>query len=308
MLNVLYNTNVIVPSQELAPVVRIAPFTNKDLYKRRATDEELENCNVYLKNRFGNYAILPKARTCIAECLQFYGFGKGDVVTILTSSGKPYISGCVTKTIEQFCEWSREITPKTKLIFVNHEFGYPFKQWNIIKDLNIPIIEDCAYAFGTEDSEIGKYSDFVIYSLPKFFPMQLGAILSINTNAVICEDSVIKDYVLNVLSQEVSNIQYIKERRIKNYNYLTKKLSSLGIKPYFYRDEDVIPGTFLFSWGNIDYPALRSFMESNGIECSVFYGTDAFFIPLNQNLRTADLNYMIDLLTFYSNMIKNDIC
>lgn len=299
MLNVLYNTNVIVPSQELAPVVRIAPFTNKDLYKRRATDEELENCILYLKKRFGNYAILPKARSCIAECLQFYDLGKEDVVTILTSSGNPYISGCVTKTIEQFCKWSREITHRTKLIFVNHEFGYPFKRWNIIKNLNIPIIEDCAYAFGTEDSEIGKYSDFVIYSLPKFFPMQLGAILSINTNAVICEDSVIKDYVLNVLSQEVSNIQYIKERRIKNYNYLTKKLSSLGIKPYFYRDEDVVPGTFLFTWGNLDYPALRSFMESNGIECSVFYGTDAFFIPLNHKLRTADLNYMIDLLQYF---------
>jgi dTDP-4-amino-4,6-dideoxygalactose transaminase len=38
-------------------------------------------------------------------------------------------------------------------------------------DLNIPIIEDLAMSlFSTNDSSrIGKYGDFTIYSLPKFF-------------------------------------------------------------------------------------------------------------------------------------------
>jgi dTDP-4-amino-4,6-dideoxygalactose transaminase len=42
-------------------------------------------------------------------------------------------------------------------------------------DLNIPIIEDLAMSlFSTNDSSrIGKYGDFTIYSLPKFFLFSL---------------------------------------------------------------------------------------------------------------------------------------
>lgn len=305
MQNILYNENVIGPSEELTPIIRIAPFSNKYLYRQKSSKEEIKVCEEYLKSRFGRYVILPKARTCIAECLKYYQVEKDDVVTILTTSGSFYISSCVTKTIEQYCLWSREITSKTKLIFVNHEFGYPFKQWDLIKDLGIPIIEDCAYAFGTEDPEIGKYSDFVIYSLPKFFPMQLGAILKTTVSVDMIEQPNIKDYVINILAQEICNIQEIKVKRIRNYNYLTEKLAALGIKPFFLKNEHIIPGTYVFTWGTgFNYPNLRKFMELNGVECSVFYGSDAFFIPMNHNLELIDLNYMVDLLKYYSNHIE----
>lgn len=305
MQNILFRANVIEPSEELTPVIRIAPYSNKYLYRRKADNNEIIKCKEYLEDRFDNYIILPKARVCISECLKYYKLKQDDVVTILTSSGKPYISGCVTKEIEQYCLWTREITSRTKLILVNHEFGYPFKSWNLIKDLNIPIIEDCAYAFGTEDTEMGKYGDFVIYSLPKFFPMQLGAILKSNKIVNIQEDSDIHSYVINSLAQEVPYIEEIKNKRIQNYNYLTQNLSQLGITPFFERENGVIPGTYIFTWGTeVCYPALRKYMEANGVECSVFYGADAFFIPMNHNLEIAELDYMIDLLMFYSNNIK----
>lgn len=302
MLNILYKGNIICPSEELAPIIRIAPFSNRNLYAKNSSEEEITACLGYLKEKFGNYVILPKARTCISECLKYYKVEKDDVVTILTTSGNFYISSCVTKTIEQYCLWSREITSKTKIIFVNHEFGYPFEQWDLIKELGIPIIEDCAYALGTNDAKIGVYGDFVIYSLPKFFPMQFGSILKMNVSADILGQSEVNDYVINVLAKELPNIQKIREKRINNYNYLTNKLSKLGIRPFFNRKKDVIPGTFLFTWGdNVDYVSLRKFMESNGVECSVLYGNNAFFIPMHHNLLIKELDYMIDLLTFYAN-------
>ena len=120
MLNILYKGNIICPSEELAPIIRIAPFSNRNLYAKNSSEEEITACLGYLKEKFGNYVILPKARTCISECLKYYKVEKDDVVTILTTSGNFYISSCVTKTIEQYCLWSREITSKTKIIFVNH--------------------------------------------------------------------------------------------------------------------------------------------------------------------------------------------
>lgn len=305
MRNIIYNQNIIEPSEELVPVIRIAPFSNKYLYRKTATVKKIEECESYLQKRFGQYFILPKVRNCIEECIKYYNLSSEAVITILTSSGNPYVSSCITRSIEKFCKWSREVVPETKVIFVNHEFGYPFKNWNSIKNLGIPIIEDCAYAYGTEDVEIGKYGDFVLYSLPKFFPIQMGAIMKTNVPYYFVEDTKVREYVLNSLSQEYGNEEFIKKRRISNFNYLAKKLNTIGIQPFFGRDEGVVPGTFIFTWNKeIDYPSLRKYMEANGIECSVFYGRNAFFLPINHNLRKKELDYMIDLLKYYAGNLK----
>lgn len=301
MRNIIYNQNIIEPSEELVPVIRIAPFSNKYLYRKGASAKKIDECKTYLHNRFGRYVILPKVRSCIEECIKYYNLSSEDVITILTSSGNRYVSSCVTRPMERYCKWSRVIVPETKVLFIIHEFGYPYKDWNRIENLGIPIIEDCAYAYGTEDSEIGKHGDFILYSLPKFFPMQMGAIMKTNVPCNIVEDEKIREYVLNSLSQEYRNEEFIKKRRISNFNYLTKRLSSIGIHPFFKRTEGVVPGTYIFTWDNeVDYPSLRKFMESNGIECSVFYGRNAFFIPMNHNLTRKDLDYMVDLLNFYA--------
>ena len=56
---------------------------------------------------------------------------------------------------------------------------------------------------------------------------------------------------------------------------------------------------------DIDYPTLKELMQRNGVESSVFYGKNAFFVPVHQNLTKEDLDYMIKLLNYYSeNEIK----
>jgi dTDP-4-amino-4,6-dideoxygalactose transaminase len=144
-------------------------------------NNEIDN---YFKERFKNqnFTYTLTGRLAIQKSLQHYNLQPNDVVTILTTSNNFYISGCVTAEIEKFCKWNREISDKTKLIFVNHEFGVPYENLEELKKYKLPIIEDCAHSFFSEDdkSEIGKVGDFAIYSFPKIFPIQIGGLLVSN--------------------------------------------------------------------------------------------------------------------------------
>lgn len=306
MRNIVFKHHIIEPSEELTPVIRIAPFSSDYLKDRQPTEVEICRCKTYLNQRFSNFRLLSKGRSCLRESLSYYHLGKEDVVTILTTSGNFYISGCVTKTIEEQCRWSREVTVDTKVIFVNHEFGYPFKEWKQVEALHLPIIEDCAHSFFTEDGEIGCHGDFVIYSLPKAFPLQMGGVLKTRKNISSEENKEVVDYVVNGMALEIPHIEEIAALRLENYRYLCKELQPLGISPFFEYKNGIVPGVFLFSWtADIDYPHLKEFMQRNGVESSVFYGQHAFFIPVHHRLDKAELDYMCDLLRFYSiNMLK----
>lgn len=304
MKNIIFKNYIFDTSIELKPSIRISPF-----------NEEYLNCPInnpldgecYLKNRFCNYRLTIKGRSAIELALSYYQLKKDDTVTILTSSNNFYISSCVTNTIEKYCSWSRKISDKTKVIFVNHEFGYPYPNLQSLKEYNIPIIEDCAHCFMSDDELglVGKTGDFAIYSLPKFFPMQMGGILSINNNSIHIPDTIEenhKDYILRNISCNLSTLENICERRLTNYHYLKEQLKTIGIQPYFEEKRRTIPNVFLFKWhSNINYALLKEFMQSNGVECSVFYGQNAFFVPVHQNLKKSHLDYIISLLKYYYN-------
>lgn len=301
MRNIVFNHHIIEPSDELTPVIRIAPFSSDCLNNKQPTMEEINRCKTYLSQRFSRFYLLPKGRSCLRESLNYYHLDKRDVVTILTTSGNYYISGCVTKTIEEQCCWSREITADTKVVLVNHEFGYPFKEWDQVERLHLPIIEDCAHSFFTEDGIIGRHGDFVIYSLPKAFPLQMGSVLKTKKNIPLEGDKEVVNYIINNLASEIPYIKDIIAQRLDNFRYLSIKLSPLGIRPFFEHKEGTVPGVFLFRWSNvIDYSQLKEFMQKNGVESSVFYGQHAFFIPIHHRLKREELDYMCDLLRFYS--------
>lgn len=301
MQNILFKANVIDPAEELAPSIRITPFSSRHLYREKASDSQINACQKYLKRKIGTFSIQSKARICIEKILDYYNLQPDDVVTVLTTSGNFYISSCVTKAIENFCSWSRVVTPQSKLLLINHEFGYPYQEWDYALSFKLPIIEDCAYTFLTTDENIGKYSDFVIYSLPKAFPMQMGAILKTNVDCIFTEDDEIKTYVLNVLSQEIVNIPMIVSKRFSNTKYYLDRLTHLGINLFFGSIEiNIVPGTFLFTWSEeIDYHALKHFMQYNGVECSCFYGKPAFFLPVHQNLTDKEMSYICDLIEYF---------
>lgn len=295
MKNVLFRNSLIGPAPELVPHIAISPF----ILQNEGFDTRVEDIKApHVPNRCTSIHIKCREALYIALCdlhLQ-----KDDIVTILTTSGNFYVSGCVTKTIETLCRWNREITKETKAILIIHEFGYAYQGMEELKKYELPIIEDCAHSYFTTDAHIGEVGDYVIYSLPKAFNMQMGAIMYSKHEI---DDTVSKDYKEYIL-QKLFEGENMKDEQIakrkNNYNYLCNSLSPIGIVPFFEMNKMTVPGVFLFRWlDDIDYHDLKEFMQQSGVESSVFYGQKAFFIPVHQNLRKAELDYMISLLTYY---------
>ena len=117
---------VINPDPYLLPSYRISPFSTQDVaFNNNLPDNDL--IDDYFNERFEGHKFYYtfNGRAALSLALSYYSLAKEDVVTIFTTSGNYYISKCVTDTISHFCGWSREIQDRTRLILVNHEFGYP---------------------------------------------------------------------------------------------------------------------------------------------------------------------------------------
>lgn len=302
--NDLYEGYVVNPTWELTPQIFISPFSASEMScMDKSSVNNMAVGEKYLNERFVNYKFSLKGRFAIQEVLEHYSLDSEDVVTILTTSGNKYISSCVTNAIEKICKWSRVIEPRTKLLFVNHEFGYLFPKMKEIADLGIPIVEDCAHSFFSlgNCAEVGKYSDFVIYSLPKAFPMQLGAVITSKKYSLNHESgSELGKYILKNISEFAPFVDMCIEKRLRVYDFYEKELRSLGITPFFKLEEGIVPGVFLFKWNeNIDYPMLKDFMQGNGVESSVFYGKSAFYVPCHQNLDNNQCEYIVSLLKYF---------
>jgi dTDP-4-amino-4,6-dideoxygalactose transaminase len=170
-------------------------------------------------------------------------------------------------------------------------------------ELGIPIIEDCCTAFFSQDknSRIGMYGDFSIYSFPKFFPIQIGGLI-VSKKAIETKKSKIahstKQYVLNVLSYYLKNKKEILQSREQIYNYTKNLFETYGFEARIKESINEVPSVFLFrnngKISNLD--ALKLFLTRHGIQCSVFYGEDSFYIPSNQKLEFTDVDYFLFLV------------
>lgn len=294
---------IINPTSEVKPRITISPFGFQITNDAQSSSSKM--AEKYLDNRFNMYHIEVKARYAIPNILKSLKLNSDDIVTIITTSGNYYISSCVTNAIETVCKWNREIVPNTKAIFVNHEFGYPFENIENLATYKLPIIEDCVHSF-MHNEQIGKVGDFVIYSLSKNYPMQIGAVVKQN-NTTLKYDSDItdieKNFVLKNFSKYIPQLFKIEEQKKKNLLYLQHSLEPDGITPFFRMPQSVVPNVFLFNMNkSVNLQELKEFMWNNGVESSVFYGKDAFFIPCNYTLSKYELDYMVTLIRYY---IKN---
>ena len=302
---------VINPDPYSLPCYRIGPFQTRDL----SVNHCLPDSNLiddYLKERFGlqDYHYTENGRRAINIALSHYDLKIDDVVTILTTSGNFYISGCVTREIEKFCKWSRELLPETKVIFVNHEFGYPYPELHKLKDLKLPIIEDCAGSFFSDDRyhDIGNIGDFVIYSFPKMFPLQVGGLLVSNLPGrpdirYRISEGLLR-HIKNVLSACIDKKEVIINNRISNYRFLRNQFEQMNADMRFELAPGTVPAVFMFSTEKLrlDLPELKKYYYANGVQCSVFYGEDAFFIPLHQSLTEQDMIYFAEVFRSFIHM------
>ncbi len=302
---------IVNPDTFLLPTYRISPFRTEDIATNALMTQD-DYARNYFDNRFGkeNWSYTYNGREAISLALEHYNLQPNDIVTILTTSENFYISSCVTKEIEQFCKWNRVIKPETKIVFVNHEFGYPHPAMEEIVASGLPIIEDCCTTFFSQDKKekIGKYGDFSVYSFPKFFPIQIGGIVVSNKNILLKKSRILDEnqvqYIQNTISFHLKNENEILKKRNENLEFAIDQFSKLGFTTRFETKKNTIPSALLLNNNNIikNLSSLKLFLNQNGIQNSVFYGEDAFFIPIHQNLQPIDLDYFIHLITLLINL------
>lgn len=292
------NGYVMYPSIELLPDYKLSPFQTQDIIFNRNLPSS-DQCDSYFDYRFGKnkYLYTLNGRSAINYALKQYRLETSDCITILTTSGNYYISSCVTKEIEKFCSWSRTFQKNTKLIFVNHEFGYPFENIENLRKYKLPIIEDCAYSFYSVNTNTPIIGDYAIFSFPKIFPMQIGGLLVTGLNKDLNNIATLESSDLRHMKNSLSYyLQYsndIIKTRLYNYKLLRQKLTKLGISERFKLKNSIVPGVFLLqcNLNNLRLDELKKHFYNHGIQCSVFYGEAAFFLPIHQKLHDEDFNY-----------------
>ncbi|MEZ4877571.1 MAG: DegT/DnrJ/EryC1/StrS family aminotransferase [Flavobacterium sp.] len=295
---------VIKPDIHLLPSYRMSPFTTASITDNNQLIESSFALD-YFDKKFGegNWSFTENGRHAIALALKSYSLSKNDIVTIITTSQNFYISSCVTKTIEQFCNWNREIVPETKVILVNHEFGFPYPKMEELLKLGIPIIEDCCTTFYSQDGnqKVGKYGDYTMYSFPKFFPVQVGGLLvsnkkKLDNNSFV--NKALESYLTKVLSHHLKHESQLLEKRKSNYQYALSKFNSLGFEARFHNNHLIVPYALLLKNNGIlkNLNQWKDFLNKNGIHNSVFYGEDAFFIANHQSLSLTDIDFMYECM------------
>lgn len=300
------NNFILKPDSLLTPAYRISPFITKDVTLNHILPPS-QAIDDYFNRRFQgrSYIYTSTGRSAISAALKYLGLQRDDCVTILTSSGNFYISGCVTREIDKFCQWSRQMEANTRLLFVIHEFGFAYQKLNELKQHNLPIIEDCAHAFLSDNSEhsVGSVGDFTIFSLPKMFPIQIGGLLLCNSNQAVVDDldPERRTYIQKVLSHYIDQLPAFAQQRIQNYTYLSRLFDPLGLPARFTLEEGSVPGVFMFRVldESIQLPVIKTFLWNQGIECDIFYGERSLFIPVHPRLVQEDLHYFHTAVRFF---------
>ena len=291
---------------ELRPQIRIAPFSSAMLQTLLAmhTDQmpcALEEPAAWLSGgrsvRF--YACGRKA---IAACLNLERLGREDEVLIVTTTQGPYISSCVTNTIEPVCGWSRRLTRRTKMALVIHEFGFPCDS-SIVGECQargITIVEDCAYALGSriEGAAVGCFGDYAIYSLPKSLPIPFGGVLASKRDIDPTLAGELPDQheaLLVSLLRKATQIGGSRnENRRGNWQWFAESLRPFGMEPYFALPSSVVPGVYVMRLETaVDAAKLKQDLVAAGVESTQYYGMGGFYVPVHQNLTEYDKSYIL---------------
>jgi hypothetical protein len=286
----------------IKPDLRLTPFENHDMpiYKGNSNQQGLK----LIEDHFGkDFTILPRAIYAMKAVLQHIGISDGDNVAVYKTFDNDYITRCVTAPIEHFGSVSRAINNQTKAVVVIHEFGHPYKDLITLKKecekRDIPLIEDCAWSYGTKvgDIRIGEVGDYSIYSLPKILPLQYGAILTgltindeDNWNNYQLLDYFKRELILQKLEEYLPTIHQASEQRRTNWQRLATLFAQDGFDVYAELAEGVVPGAFMVKLD--DYQKAFERYESFGVETGRYYHDGALFLPVHQNLKGDQIDYI----------------
>lgn len=245
--------------------------------------------------------ILRSGRNALKLALHASGMTSNDSVIIITTTGGRYVSSCVTKTIEETCQWSHKLENNTRAALLIHEFGFPCALPDEIRERGLTIIEDCAYATGTriEGGNVGLVGDFAIYSLTKYYPIPLGGILAarnpINPDLIadpLADEAV--NFIEKCFINSESKYADWNQRRRDNWHYFSAQLEKNGLCAYFDLDATVVPGVFVAKLPSaMGGSSTKDRCIAAGIESTEYYGQGGFYFPAHQYLTDFERDYIL---------------
>jgi hypothetical protein len=296
---------VISPDPFLMPTYRIGAFVTASIARNSQIDLVwAEYARQYFNERFGenNWLVAKNGREAIAFAMDELKLESTQNISILTPSHNLYISGCVTSTLSGYCNWDRKASEQTAAYFVNHEFGYLYKDMVGLVNTGLPVIEDCCTTFFSQDEprKIGLYGNYSLFSFPKFFSIQIGGLLvgkGVGSNQnLLNKVSLTSDeinYILKVVGFELRDVNNILQKRNELHQYASAAFESMGFSLRFPNEPGVVPSLLLLNNHQIikDLPSFKNYLYAQGIQNSVFYGEDAFFIPCHHYLSEVDIEY-----------------
>jgi degT/dnrJ/eryC1/strS aminotransferase len=301
----------------IRPDIRLTPFTGRDIV--RFNNDTPKQADEIIAQYFGDtYTILPRAISCLQVVLKYLGIGKSDSVAVYkTFAGNEYISGCVRTPIKQHGTMVREIDDSTKAVVVIHEFGIPYENLRELKkrceEKNIPLIEDCAWSYGSEladGTRIGSVGDYAIYSLPKILPVQYGSVL---VGLQVSDEDNWQNYqLLDFYKREIVQKALVEHLpRLESYN-LQRRKNWQTLSEWFVRDgfteigtlgKKVYPGAYIVKVP--EYEDIFSRYEMFGVETGRYYPDEALFLPVHQSLAQNELAYMYGVFRGKLNLCSN---
>jgi hypothetical protein len=294
------------PDVFYTPRISISPFSLNRMEESDNQSDPESTLKV-----LGSYLVYTNsAKDAIRLAMKSLQLQMDDKVGIFTTSENTYVSNCVTGTISEFCSWEVNGAPEmSSCLFLIHEFGALISEERMkyFRSFSIPIINDFAYSFLSlyESGRIDFIDEINISSFPKSFNINFGGVLSPGKLASIHCDDEKKNWILNELKPCLTR-RSIKEnihrRRINCLAYASK-LQKLGFEVVWIQDA-LVPGVCMLSPQRpTDLHGLKAFLQRNGIECSVFYGRNMFFIPVHQYLTDTEIDYVCYMI---GEFVKND--
>ncbi len=291
----------------MRPLVRISPFTPQR-WQEILQDRSHKLSSITQEPSFWldggrHLEYCNSGRAALSLCLEHFKIKKEDEVLIVKNTDGPYISSCVTKTIEKHCGWSQTFSVRTRVIFVIHEFGFPCppERFLIYQKKGIPIVEDCAYALGSriEGESIGRFGDFAIYSLPKYYPIPLGGILVFKKKTKVVKSNLIcgadiRELIKQTIGHPQRFLKTWNNIRRENWNFFVKRVLGKGLTPYFMLTKYVVPGVCIVGVPqNFEGEETKQRLNAAGVESTQYYHQKGFYFPVHQFLTDYEKEYIL---------------
>jgi hypothetical protein len=262
-------------------MIKILPYDQlvSDRKSVLSVAKSIENKgNENITDLIGTYSTFGSGRDAIGVLAKNLKLEKHNEVYITTTTDSSFVSTCVSATLFNHCRISRVLTEMTKAIFVIHSFGFAHPNLLMLRktatERNIPLIEDCAFAFDSyteENIRLGSVGDYSIYSLPKIVPAKYGGILAFKTEAIV---GITDKYIDTTIKTWFPKLWYLKKQRTENYQFLYKTIKN----PIYGQAGNQNP--FMFGYKSRNYIQIMK-KNSNMLEFGLTHVDGEVHIPVN---------------------------